>query len=69
LRELGLASCGDIPDLSFVEPLKNLRDVAIVDTTIVDGDLSLLDHLPAMRHRYVTPRKHYNRKFVDVAEL
>ena len=68
LRELGLVGCGDIPDLGFTAELKRLRDIAVADSNVVDGDLTWLDDLPSIEHRYVTPRKHYNRLYVDTVQ-
>ncbi len=48
--------------MSWVRPLPH---IAIEESEIVSQDLSPLDDLPAIRTRFVQPKKTYNRNDTD----
>lgn len=57
-----LTNCGDIPSLSFVKELHQLKHFAFGGTNVLDGDLS-----PCMGIDYIhfTEKKHYSHKRKD----
>lgn len=60
LRTLRLESTGSIPSLSFLRGLNRLETFFPANNTkIVDGDLSILLELPALKEVRYTERRHY----------
>lgn len=62
LREVELDSCGEIRSLSPLAALRGLERLSFDgDTRILDGDLSFIEALPALRTLVFAPRRSYNR--------
>lgn len=60
LRVLALESVGTIPSLQFLRGLNQLEGLALTGSTfVVDGDMSVLVELPALKRVQYTERKHY----------
>jgi len=66
LEELGLSGCREIESLEIVRPLRRLRHVSFVDTTIRDGDLSVLFDLPALGHAGFFNKTHYSHTWKQI---
>lgn len=61
LRFLEVSDCGAIESLRPVEDLKNLRELYFIESTsILDGDLSFLQKMPALEVAWFQNRKHYS---------
>jgi len=60
LRLLKLINAGKIPSLAFLQNLRALEVfMPALNTTIEDGDMSILLELPALRQVLYTERRHY----------
>ena len=60
LRNLKLVSVGKIPSLSFLRKMEDLEIfMPAMNTTVEDGDMSILLELPALRQTLYTQRRHY----------
>jgi hypothetical protein len=60
LRNLQLVSVGKIPSLSFLRKMEDLEIfMPAMNTTVEDGDMSILLELPALRQTLYTERRHY----------
>jgi len=66
LQVLDLSNVGRIPSLAFVASLKKLRALAFAgtNTSIEDGDLSILGSLPDLSMLMFAPRKHYSHRLL-----
>lgn len=66
LRTLRFNSCGEIPDIRFLEGMPNLQDFRFVDTNVVDGDLR-----PCLRLKGVgfTRKKHFSHTPKEVNRI
>ena len=61
LRVLALAHVGKIPSLGFLRGLTSLEGLGLLEnTTVEDGDLSVLLHLPALKRCQYTEHRHYS---------
>jgi hypothetical protein len=60
LRRLRLSTCAPMRNLKWMEGMERLDFFAFVDTDVVDGDLSPLLRLPALRYVGTMARRHYN---------
>ena len=63
LQRLLLFNCHQIPSLTFLKPLKNLKFFSFVNTNVLDGDL-----YPAVGIEYVgfDNKRHYSHRFDGV---
>ncbi len=59
LEIISLLGCGEVESLKFLENSPNLKFVSFPRTTIVDGDLSILEFVSELNFEN---RNHYNRK-------
>lgn len=66
LEFLDISDNGKIDSLKPLENLKSLKAIAFAGskTTIVDGDLSVLERLPKLSMLMFGPRKHYTHKLI-----
>lgn len=63
LQEIIIEDSGDIESLGPLLSLKNLENLAIIGkTTILDGDLSVLEKLESLKSVFYVNRKHYSHK-------
>lgn len=69
LRRLHLTSCAPMADLQWIQGLAELDFLSIVETNVVDGDLSPLLRLPKLRYVGTMDKKHYNCKFEALNRL
>ncbi len=60
LEALTLEKCADLADLRFVERMPRLARLNLLDTQVLDGDLSPLAEHPSLRHATFTSRKHFS---------
>lgn len=62
LCKIMLTSSADLPNLSFISSLENLKFFSFVNTNVIDGDLTMLEGL-----EYVgfLNKRHYTHKKVD----
>jgi len=66
LVELSLIKCGAIPSVSFVQRLHELRSLILLDTNVVDGDMSILLAHPMLEHVAFNKKKHFSHSDRDV---
>ena len=65
LEVLQLCGVGEIPTLQPLEHLLELRAFAFPDnTTIADGDLTVLTQLPGLSMLMFAPKRHYSHKLM-----
>lgn len=59
IRALDMFKCGSVPSIHFIDGMSNLKAIDIVETNVLDGDLT-----PCLRLEAVTTldKKHYNLK-------
>jgi len=69
LRRLKLSSCASMPNLKWTSGMDQLDFFSFVETTVEDGDLSLLLQLPKLRYVGTTNKKHYNYTFEAINEI
>jgi hypothetical protein len=69
LRLLRLSDCVPMRNLKWLEGMPRLDFFAFVDTDVVDGDLSPLLNLPALRYVGTMNRRHYNYTSERLNEL
>ena len=67
LRDLGIEN-KTIPTLGFLEGLSKLETLAIAGTNVLDGDLSVLYRLPALKSAGFKNKRHYNAKESEFSE-
>ena len=60
LRRLKLSSCAPMPDLRLTEPLRQLDFFTFVETNVIDGDMTPLLRLPALRTVNTGQKRRYN---------
>ena len=66
LQELFFKACPKLESLRSLRSLPNLEYFGLLETTTVaDGDLSVLESLPKLRHVSIRDRKHYTHGDVD----
>lgn len=66
LESLTLNNCGRIESLSPLENCDRLKHLFFTgDTKIADGDLSVLEKLPALKNVRFANRRHYSHKRAD----
>jgi len=69
LQHLNAANCGDIPTLEPLQDLTALESLYLYESTrVVDGDLSVLIGLPALRDLRLANRRHYSPTVQAVQE-
>jgi len=68
LVELSLIKCGAIPSVSFVQQLHELRSLILLDTNVVDGDMSILLAHPTLEHVAFNKKKHFSHSDRDVMD-
>lgn len=66
LEELSLIKCDSIPSISFVQQMHKLRRLVLLDTNVVDGDMSILLAHPALKHVAFTKKKHFSHSERDI---
>ena len=67
LRQLNIGNCGQLESLAPLLDCPNLTSVDFSgDTTILDGDISILQNIPNLDYASFLGRRHYNRKPRDV---
>lgn len=67
LRTLNMSHCGNIDALKPLERCENLEVLRFGgDTTILDGDMTILLRMPKLRLALFGNRKHYNMKREDI---
>jgi len=67
LRTLSIVDCGEIESLTPLEDCRNLEELHFGgDTTIVDGDLSVLTRLPNLKEVLFRTRRSYNLRGEDI---
>jgi internalin A len=67
LTALKLENVGAIPSLDFLAGMTKLESVMLVEnTTVVDGDLSVLLRLPALKQALYRQRRHYRPPKAEV---
>lgn len=65
LEVLIISDNGSIDSISDISALKNLKAASFAgSTTIVDGDLSVLERLPKLSMLMFAPRKHYTHRLI-----
>lgn len=69
LRLLRVSSCAPMRDLKWMTGMKRLDFFSFVDTNVVDGNLSPLLHLAALRYVGTMDRRHYNYTMDRLNEL
>jgi hypothetical protein len=70
LQHLNAANCGDVPTLEPLRDLAALESLYLYESTrIVDGDLSVLFGLPALRDLRLMNRRHYAPTVKAVQEV
>jgi hypothetical protein len=70
LSDLGLQRCPHIKSLQPIRGLPRLQTIGLLETTsIEDGDLSVLETLPALKHASFVDRRHYTRKNADFPKV
>lgn len=69
LKVLCLNSCGPLENLGFLSAFPNLIDFRIVDTNVLDGDLSPILAHPKIKNAAFLNKRHYNLKDTDVKEI
>ncbi|WP_341356751.1 hypothetical protein [Rossellomorea sp. y25] len=62
LEKLKLTECGEVPSLSFIEELANLKSFVFSGTTVLDGNLSACE---GIEYIYFTEKKHYSHRNKD----
>jgi len=61
LVSLELNNCGKLANLRFLEDMPELKGLRILgDTTITDGDLSVIESLPKLTILTIPPKRHYS---------
>lgn len=60
LRRLKVSSCAPMPDLKWTEPLRQLDFFTFVETNVIDGDMTPLLRLPALRIVGTGQKRRYN---------
>lgn len=66
LQELCFKACPKIESLRSLRGLANLEYFGLLETTsIADGDLSVLNLLPQLKHASIRDRRHYSHKNAD----
>jgi hypothetical protein len=69
LRRLIIQRCGALETLKTLPRLKKLEHFALIDTDVVDGDLSPVLRLPELRHfGSYKPKKHFHPNARAVAQ-
>lgn len=67
LRELALDGCKDLDTLTCIQGCENLEQLSFLGTTrVTDGKLSFISELPKLHSLRFTPRRHYDRKRVEL---
>nr|WP_199172837.1 hypothetical protein [Planomicrobium sp. MB-3u-38] len=66
LESLSLNDCGNIPSIRFTEQLPRLKTLVLVDSTVVDGDVS---RCIEMEYAYFTNKKHYSHRLKEGPRL
>lgn len=67
LKELCIEDCGELESIQCLRGCNSLERVLIIgDTTIKDGDLSVLKTLPNLKEVRVRKRRHYNLSNQDI---
>jgi hypothetical protein len=67
LRYLGIGECGDLPSANELASLQSLEALSAWGSTcFVDGDLSILTRLPALREIRMRNRRHYHPAVKDI---
>ena len=63
ILDLGYLGCGDIPNISFLNEMTNLRIFRFVDTNVLDGDLS-----PCLRLHFTGTlgKRHYKPPIAQI---
>ena len=67
LRYLGIGECGDLPSANELASLQSLEALSAWGSTcFVDGDLSILTQLPALKEIRMRNRRHYHPAVKDI---
>ena len=67
LRYLGIGECGDLPSATELQTLIALEVLSAWGSTcFVDGDLSVLTRLPALREVRMRNRRHYRPAVTEI---
>ncbi|OJJ14174.1 hypothetical protein BKI52_43660 [marine bacterium AO1-C] len=59
-------SCPDIADIKFLAKLKNLKELYMMKTKVLDGDMSILFKLKPFEALAYTNYKHYTHSNWDI---
>lgn len=69
LKVLNAADCGDLPTLAPLADLTRLEELYLYESTnVLDGDLTPIAQLPALRELAMMNRRHYRPSVHDVKE-
>ncbi|MBF1462176.1 hypothetical protein [Prevotella pallens] len=61
IEKIILENCGEIPSLSFLQNISSLKELRIIgSTSIGDGKIKELMHLPNLKHIFVPIKKEYD---------
>jgi hypothetical protein len=66
LERLVLMKVPDLENIQFIELMPNLKWLNLVDTNVIDGDMSLLLHHPSLEFAVFTSKKHFSHTEAQV---
>lgn len=69
LKKLSIDDCGEIKSINFISKLLNLEFLSIVNTNILDGDMSHCLNLKKLRHVGFFDKRHYSHKSSELKSI
>lgn len=70
IEKLIIENCGELPSLSFLLQLTNLKEIRIIGTTSVkDGKIKELMKIPKLNFLFVPVKKEYDITLQDLTDF